>query len=99
TYLDSAPSERRKAVMLGHAKAMLGNNVSVESSWVGSRPTTPDSLPVIAKMKTKPNVTLAFGHGHLGLTLASVTGKVVADLVTGKQPEVDISAFSAERFN
>lgn len=96
---DAPPSERRKAVMLKHAKQMLGEQIEVESSWVGSRPTTPDSLPVIAKMKKQPNVTLAFGHGHLGLTLASATGKVVAELVANQTPCVDISAFTAERFS
>jgi D-amino-acid dehydrogenase len=99
TQHDAPPSERRKAVMLKHAKQMLGSEIEVESSWVGSRPTTPDSLPVIAKMKNQANVTLAFGHGHLGLTLAAATGKVVAELVANQIPSVDISAFTAERFS
>ncbi|MEM5527933.1 FAD-dependent oxidoreductase [Gammaproteobacteria bacterium AS21] len=97
---DSAPpSERRKAVMLNHAKQMLGLDIAVDSSWVGSRATTPDSLPIIAKMQKQPNVTLAFGHGHLGLTFAATTGRIVAQLVANKTPEIDISAFSAERFS
>lgn len=99
THIDSQPSEQRKRVMLKHAQTMMGNDLNVASSWVGSRPTTPDSLPVIANMKSHPNVTLAFGHGHLGLTLASVTGKAVEQLVTGSTTDLDLSAFSAERFN
>jgi len=96
---DAPPSAHRKAVMLNHAKQMLGSEITVESSWVGSRPTTPDSLPIIAKMQRQPNVTLAFGHGHLGLTFAAATARVVTQLVANKKPEIDISAFSAERFS
>ncbi|MGB1237359.1 MAG: NAD(P)/FAD-dependent oxidoreductase [Pseudomonadales bacterium] len=99
THFSAAPSERRQAVMLKHAKQMLGQEIEVASDWVGSRPTTPDSLPVIANSVQQPRVTLAFGHGHLGLTLASVTGKMVAELAAGEATSVDISAFSAERFS
>lgn len=99
THIDSQPSEQRQKVMLNHARTMMGANLEAASSWVGSRPTTPDSLPVIANMQSHPNVTLAFGHGHLGLTLASITGKAVEQLVSGTATEIDLSAFSAERFN
>ncbi len=99
THIDSQPSEMRTRVMHNHAQTMIGAGIEIATSWVGSRPTTPDSLPVIANMKNHPNVTLAFGHGHLGLTLASVTGKAVEQLVSGTVTDLDLSAFSAERFN
>ena len=58
----------------------------------------PDSLPVIGPSPTVPNVYLAFGHGHLGLTFGAITGRLIADLAAGRQPSVDVSPFRAERF-
>jgi D-amino-acid dehydrogenase len=55
-------------------------------AWAGHRPATPDSLPVTGRGRHCPNVTYAFGHGHLGLTQAATTGRVVADLVAGTLP-------------
>jgi len=44
------------------------------------------------------NAFFAFGHGHVGLTAAAPTGAIIADIVSGGEPEIDISAFAAERF-
>ena len=62
------------------------------------RPSFPDSLPVIAKSPKQANVYLAFGHGHIGLTLAAITGKLVGELVAGETPTVDLEPFSPTRF-
>lgn len=72
-------------------------DVQPTSRWVGPRPSTPDSLPIIGRSKKFENVIFAFGHGHLGLTLASITGKLVSQLCTGVKTSVDISAFSPYR--
>jgi D-amino-acid dehydrogenase len=45
-----------------------------------------------------PGVLYAFGHQHIGWTLGGITGRLVADLATGKAPEVDLAPFSARRF-
>jgi D-amino-acid dehydrogenase len=66
--------------------------------WMGNRPTTPDSLPVIGRSARQPGVFYAFGHGHLGLTLGPTTGRLVADLVTGRMPSIDLAPFSITRF-
>jgi D-amino-acid dehydrogenase len=66
--------------------------------WAGHRPTTPDSLPVIGRSMHRPNVFYAFGHGHLGLTQAATTGRLVCDLILGRKPAVDMAPFSIERF-
>ena len=58
----------------------------------------PDSLPVIGPASKMPNVWYAFGHGHIGLTLAPITGRIVADLVLGQEPEVDITPYLPTRF-
>jgi D-amino-acid dehydrogenase len=58
----------------------------------------PDSLPVLGPSRATPDVVYAFGHGHVGMTAASMTGEVVADLIAGRPPPIDIAPFGAERF-
>ena len=65
---------------------------------MGFRPSMPDSLPVIGPSRAGADVIHAFGHGHLGVTLAPVTARIVADLIAGREPELDIAAFGPERF-
>jgi D-amino-acid dehydrogenase len=67
-------------------------------SWMGFRPSLPDSLPVIGPSRSGSDVIHAFGHGHIGLTLAPITGRIVADLVLGQEPEVDITPYLPTRF-
>ena len=65
---------------------------------MGFRPSMPDSLPVIGASRHTPKVVYAFGHGHLGLTQAAATGKLVAELLTGVRPSLDLTPFSPQRF-
>lgn len=64
--------------------------------WMGRRPSTPDSLPVIGTHPKDERIVFAFGHGHLGLTLSAVTARRVADLIAGKAPADN--PFSLARF-
>jgi D-amino-acid dehydrogenase len=66
--------------------------------WMGHRPSTPDGLPCIGPASGCADVIHAFGHGHVGLTAGATTGRLAADLVSGKQPAIDISPYAAERF-
>ncbi|MFD1328042.1 NAD(P)/FAD-dependent oxidoreductase [Mycoplana ramosa] len=67
------------------------------TEWMGRRPSTPDSIPVIGLHPGDQRIACAFGHGHLGLTLSATTGRHVADLFAGQvSPELD--AFSIRRF-
>ena len=66
--------------------------------WMGHRPSLPDSLPVLGPSRATPDVIYAFGHGHVGMTAAPMTGKIVAELVDGRSPAIDISPFAAGRF-
>ena len=68
------------------------------SEWLGFRPSLPDSLPVIGPSPRNPRVFYAVGHGHLGVTLASVTARMVADQIDGRRPVVDPSPYRPERF-
>ncbi|WP_342642962.1 NAD(P)/FAD-dependent oxidoreductase [Rhodoligotrophos ferricapiens] len=67
--------------------------------WMGFRPSMPDSLPVIGRSPSEPRVIYAFGHGHIGLTLAGVTGRLIADLVCDRQPFIDLNPLRPVRFS
>ena len=97
--LDAPPDYRRADALLEKARRLLpGLRHAKLSRWMGHRPSLPDSLPVIGRSPQVRNVYFAFGHGHVGLTAAAPTGEIVADLVTGAQPFMDISPFAARRF-
>jgi len=66
--------------------------------WLGFRPSTPDSLPVIGPSARFRNAIYAFGHGHVGLSAAASTGKAVAQLVSGKPAGIDLEPFAVGRF-
>ncbi|HEY5088062.1 MAG TPA: FAD-dependent oxidoreductase [Gemmatimonadaceae bacterium] len=70
---------------------------SVHSSWAGLRPVTPDLLPIIGADPERPRVIYACGHSRNGILLAPLTAEVVADLVTGRTPEYDLSRFRPGR--
>jgi D-amino-acid dehydrogenase len=67
-------------------------------TWVGSRPCTPDGLPVIGKIRGTENLYVAAGHCRLGATLSAATGKLVAEMIEGKEPEM-LRELSPERFS
>ncbi len=77
---------------------MFGDIGTPDETWLGHRPTMPDSLPVIGRSQTSKRIIYAFGHQHVGLTLGGVTGKIVTDLVQGRKPSCTISGFSPTRF-
>ncbi len=65
---------------------------------MGHRPLLPDSLPVSGRAPRHRNAYFAFGHGHIGLTAAPITGRAIADLVAGRPPPLDLAPFAADRF-
>lgn len=80
-------------------RALPSASAEVNSRWLGFRPSMPDSLPVIGRTRRHPNCFLAFGHGHLGLTLGPATGRMVADLVEGVPTGIDVSPYAPQRFH
>lgn len=66
--------------------------------WMGCRPSMPDSLPVLGRSPVHPSVYFAFGHGHLGLTGAAVSGKIISDLVAHRVEDSQFEAYRANRF-
>ena len=97
--LQAGPNRGRWNVLIKHAKRMLpGIDVGNLTTWSDVRPTLPDSLPVIGRAANQRNVFFAFGHQHVGLTAGPKTGEVIADLVAGRTPNIDIRPFQIDRF-
>ena len=97
--LDLPPNFARADAMLKKAKRFLpGLDTSGGTQWMGFRPSLPDSLPAIGALPNRPDVFCAFGHGHLGLTQSAGTAAIIADLMTGQNPGIDLTPFSPARF-
>lgn len=97
--LELPPNFRRSEAMLKKAQAFLpGLKATGGVQWMGHRPSLPDSLPVIGPARASARITYAFGHGHLGLTQSPGTARLVADLVNGRPPAIDLAPFSSRRF-
>lgn len=71
---------------------------SATTRWMGRRPGTPDSLPVIGPSKTVSNVWYGFGHSHMGLTWGPSTGRLISELMTGARSNIDLAPFRVYRF-
>jgi len=74
-----------------------GGDLSKASFWCGLRPMTPDGTPIVGATPLA-NLLLATGHGTLGWTMAAGTGRVVADLVSGRKPDIDIEGLAIARY-
>jgi len=101
--LEAPPDWRRARILLEQGRKMLpglaGSHPQERISvWMGHRPSLPDSLPVLGPSRATPDVIYAFGHGHVGMTSAPMTGKIAADLVAGRPPSIDIAPFAPGRF-
>ena len=97
----TALDPRRLAALTAAAGEYLTDPVGhpVVERWAGLRPMTYDDLPVIGRAPRFRNLTLATGHGMLGITTAPATGKLVAEIVCGREPHIDPRPFRPERFN
>ncbi|MFC0407329.1 NAD(P)/FAD-dependent oxidoreductase [Roseomonas elaeocarpi] len=101
--LAAAPDWRRAQILRDHllrAFPALPRDLPADrvEVWMGHRPSTPDGLPVIARSRRSPDVVHAFGHGHVGLVSGPRTGRLVAQLLGGRAPEVPVEPFRASRF-
>ncbi|MCC7271236.1 MAG: FAD-dependent oxidoreductase [Alphaproteobacteria bacterium] len=97
--LDAPPMEERALVLLRQAQEMFpGIRTEGYRTWMGFRPGTPDSVPVVGPAPGVRDLYLDFGHGHTGLTGAPMSGRLLADLVAGRTPAIDPSSYSATRF-
>jgi D-amino-acid dehydrogenase len=97
--LETPPNYDRAKALAKRAQQYVPDlNTEGGREWMGHRPSPPDSLPVIGRSARFGNVFHAFGHGHLGLTMSATTGRVIADLVSGRAPDIDVAPFRIDRF-
>jgi D-hydroxyproline dehydrogenase len=92
------PSPHRIRKLVEGARAFFPNLGEPDREWMGFRPSLPDSLPVIGPSSGGSDVILAFGHGHIGVTLAPVTASVVASLVAGRSAGLNLRPYLPSRF-
>lgn len=98
--LTAPPDYRRIRALVPFAHSVLPGlaEQSIQREWMGYRPSTPDSLPVIGRSPNCKNVFYAFGHGHLGLTLAAVTAQLIAGMLGDRPDPFDLSPYRIARF-
>lgn len=97
--LDAPPNYRRAKVLVKRAKeALPALHVEQVSEWMGHRPALPDTVPVMGPSANYDNLWYSTGHGHLGLTYGATSARLMADLVTGRQPPVDMKPYRVDRF-
>lgn len=99
--LNKAPLPQRFDSLRHHTGALLRDTSPLESpheTWMGHRPTLPDSLPVIGRHPAYPQLFAAFGHQHLGLTQAAITAEVVAANLSGESCGIALDPYRMERF-
>ena len=98
--IQSLPNQKRTQSIqriVGKLVPALQNHTP--KTWMGIRPSFPDSLPIIQEFSEYPGLIGAFGHSHYGLMMAPKTGVVVAELAKGSRMNVDLSAYRADRFH
>ena len=96
--LNKLPNKKRLNMIERQSRKVLPQLGKVKSTWMGRRPTLPDSLPIIGNSQKNNNIIYAFGHQHVGWTLGAVTGKIIDSLSRDQIPNIDISAYSPSRF-
>ena len=99
--LEAEPNWKRADVLWPFAKRCLPKLREIDntvSRWMGRRPGTPDSLPVIGPSRKLSNVWYGFGHGHMGLTWGPTTGRLLSEMLSGVAGNTDLSAFRVDRF-
>jgi len=90
--------ERARFFELVHPDDVDATRADRQTTWSGLRPCTPDGLPYVGRFRRHPNLVAATGHAMIGMTMATATGKLVSQIVQGREPEIDIRALDPDRF-
>lgn len=101
--LDAAPNWKRAEILRDHLLRCfpgLPRDLPAErvKVWLGHRPSMPDGKPCLGRSRASADILHAFGHGHTGLVAGARTGRVVAALLAGREPEIPIAPFDPARF-
>ncbi len=93
------PNWRRAEALMTHARRWFPDLDTADAEpWMGFRPSMPDSVPVISGSPRHPNAFFAFGHGHGGIGLGARSGRLIADLASGRDPGPDMAPYRVDRF-
>ncbi len=100
TGFDTHLTEARWRMVLGHARALFprAGDFARAEPWTGLRPTMPDSVPVLGRAGRFDNLYLNTGHGTLGWTMSCGSGRIIADLVSGRRPDISMDGLGLDRF-
>ena len=97
--IDAPPSEKRSKRLVTVAKSAFPDlETKKPSFWMGRRPSFPDSLPMLGKVKDQRGLFVNFGHSHYGLMMAPKSGELMGQLVCEERSNTDLQAYSATRF-
>jgi D-amino-acid dehydrogenase len=101
--LEAAPNWKRAEILRSHLLGMfpkLPKDIPASriKTWFGHRPSMPDGQPCIGYARASRDIVYAFGHGHVGLVGSARTGRLVAQLVGGKVPEIPLAPVAPDRF-
>jgi D-amino-acid dehydrogenase len=88
---------RARRMIKRAARAVTNLRPEEQSAWLGFRPSTPNSVPFLGPAPGHANVVCAFGGGHIGMSLGPISGRIVADLVAGRDPGIDLAAYALDR--
>ncbi len=94
----AGPSNAPIRLLMRHTKEVFPNlTYSGTQEWMGFRPSTPDSLPLIGELGAS-RIYTGFGHQHVGLTAGPKTGRLIAQLIDGHTPNIDMSPYAPARY-
>lgn len=97
--LYAAPNEQRAKVLYKRLQQLFPDLQSdAPRFWMGFRPSTPDSLPVLGSVPGKTGLYVCFGHSHFGMTTSAPSGRMVAEIVNGEKPHLDVTPYTIDRF-
>jgi D-amino-acid dehydrogenase len=97
--LDAPPDERRAKALLANVRTMFPDvNTNGHRFWMGFRPSTPDSLPIVGEVAGRPGLFLAVGHGHFGMTGGPPSGRLLSQLINHQPTAFNAAAYGPQRF-
>lgn len=91
------PERKGTLSLVLHDLFPRGGDPAGAQLWSGLRPMTPDSTPIVGRTRVD-NLYINTGHGTLGWTMACGSGRAIADIVTGKTPDIDVADLSLARY-
>ncbi len=97
--LQAPPDERRAMLLVRHAKRIFPSlEIGEPTYWMGHRPSTPDSMPLLGEAPGRPGLFLALGHGHFGMTGGPPSGRLLSRMIAGAPLGIDPLPYAVDRF-